>query len=93
MNSDVLTIKKKSKANSNRFRSYKEKKKMEIMRREQEKKKKERKKEKRDILFDESLSSRRCIEILYSLFLPLYKRVFYITYMDQISSTIKRERE
>ncbi len=91
MNSDVLTIKKKSKTSNNRFHSYNPNKKMEIMRREQEKK--ERTKEKRDILFDESLSSRRCIEILYSLFFSLYKRVFYITYMDQISSTIKRERE
>jgi len=66
MNSDVLSMKKKSKANSNRFRCYNANKRMEIMRRERERKKK--KERKRDILFDESLSSRRCIEILYSLF-------------------------
>jgi len=77
MNSDVLSVQEKSKPNSNRFRSHDANKRMEIMRRERE-----RKKRKGDILFDQSLSSRRCIEILYSLFslfCSLYKRVYYIT--------------
>jgi len=64
MNSDVLSVKENSKASKNRFRSYNANQRIEIMRREREKKKRT-----RDILFDESLSSRHCIEILCSLFL------------------------
>jgi hypothetical protein len=50
MNSDVLSVKEKSKASSNRFRSYDANKRLEIMRREREQKKKKKREKKRYIV-------------------------------------------
>jgi hypothetical protein len=73
MNSNVLSVREaeRVKTSNNRFRSLDTNTREEIMDRERKRKEREREK---DILFDESLSSRRCVKIFYSLSLSFYNR-------------------
>ncbi len=81
MNIDVLTIKKKSKTNSNRFRSYNANEKMEIIRREQEKKERKKERKKREIY---------CLMKVYRLVVVLrYYILFFSLYINECSISPK----